>query len=55
MVDVSDWTMMGGKYEEKHTKLEGENSRVSRKARIFSDHFPLFLEAGSFLWGPSPF
>ena len=32
-----------------------ENSRVSRKARIFSDHFPLFLEAGSFLWGPSPF
>ena len=32
-----------------------ENSRVSRKARIFSDHFPLFLEAGSFLWDPSPF
>ena len=32
-----------------------ENSRVSHKARIFSDHFPLMLEAGAFLWGPSPF
>ena len=32
-----------------------ENSRVSRKARIFSDHFPIFLEAGAILWGPNPF
>ena len=27
------------------------NSRVSCKARIFSNHFPLILEAGAFLWG----
>ena len=32
-----------------------ENSRVSRKERIFSDHFPLMLEAGTFLWDPSTF
>ena len=34
---------------------EFENSRVTRKARTFFDHFPLLLEAGAILWGPSPF
>ncbi|KAA0063413.1 hypothetical protein E5676_scaffold828G00450 [Cucumis melo var. makuwa] len=32
-----------------------ENSRVNRQSPIFSDHFPLILEAGSISWGPSPF
>ena len=34
---------------------EIENSRVTRKARFFSDHFPLLLEADAILWRPSPF
>ena len=34
---------------------EFENSRVTRKARIFSVHFPLLLEAGATLLGASPF
>ena len=29
---------------------EFENSRVTHKAKIFSDHFPLLLEAGAILW-----
>ncbi|TYK03825.1 exodeoxyribonuclease-like [Cucumis melo var. makuwa] len=32
-----------------------KNSRVSHKARIFSNHLPLFLKAGAIIWGPSPF
>ena len=31
-----------------------ENSCVSRKACMFSDHFPILLEAGAIIWGPSP-
>lgn len=30
-------------------------SRVRRKPRIFSDYFPLLLEAGAVAWGPFPF
>ena len=33
---------------------EFENSRVTHKVRFFSDHFPLLLETGAILWGPSP-
>lgn len=32
-----------------------DNTKVARQAQIFSDHFPLLLEAGVILWGPSPF
>ena len=32
-----------------------ENSRVSRKARIFSYHFPIFFGGGCNIMGPYPF
>lgn len=32
-----------------------KDARVTRLARIISDHFPVALETGSFKWGPMPF
>ena len=42
MVDVSDWTMMGGKSEEKHTKLEGEDSAGDR-SKFKKIEMPVFV------------
>ena len=34
--------------------LENSGS-LAKPAAIFSDHFPILLEAGAIIWGPSPF
>ena len=49
MIDVSDSFVMGGKSEEKHTKLEGEES-VGDQSKFKKIEMPVFAGADPDLW-----
>ena len=42
MIDANESTMMGGKFEEKHTKLEGEDSAGDR-SKFKKTEMPVFV------------